>query len=74
MTARRAEQLFLRNLEVARERGELSPDRDPRALAKFLAAYDQGLATYGIVRPRGRFKSSMMQELRNLLGVGGEVD
>ena len=52
---------------AARKSGELPVDRDPKALAKLLAALDQGIAIYGIVNSSNRAKSSITGEVRALL-------
>ena len=65
--ARDAERLFLDNLRVAEERGELAPDRDPDALAGLLAALDQGLSVYGIVEPSNPRKDAIVEQLELLL-------
>ena len=44
---RRVEKAFHRTLERAVEFGELSPDTDPRALARFLCCTLQGLVVMG---------------------------
>ena len=66
--ARKAERLFLRNLQAAQADGELSPWHDPKALAKLLTAVDQGLSTYGIVFPSNRSKAAIVRQVRVLLG------
>ncbi len=66
--ARKAERLFLRNLQAAQADGELPPEQDPKALAKLVAALDQGLSTYGIVFPSNRSKAAIVRQVRVLLG------
>ncbi len=67
-TAKRAQELFLRNLEAAVVSGELSEERDAVALSKLLITIDQGLAIYGIVTPSNRDKSGIVGQLDALLG------
>ena len=49
---RRLEDAFARALRRAKKEGELSEDKDPRALARFIVTLSQGLAaTSAILRP-----------------------
>ena len=66
--ANKAEALFLRNLRAAQNGGELPGDRSTKELSRVLSALDQGLATYGILHPRGRFKRGMVRQVRALFG------
>jgi TetR/AcrR family transcriptional repressor of nem operon len=66
--ARDVECLFLENVRVAQERGELDSSRDASALAGLLAALDQGLAVYGIVEPSNAKKDALVGQLDALLG------
>ncbi len=64
--AAKVEKMFLENLEAAQEKGEIAPDRDAKALARFLTINDQGLAIYGIVAPR---KLDLAPIMEMILGV-----
>jgi TetR/AcrR family transcriptional repressor of nem operon len=58
---------FLRNLEAARDRGELPGDTDAEALARFLTALNLGLMSYGIVAPGTRGRPGLLAILRRVL-------
>jgi TetR/AcrR family transcriptional repressor of nem operon len=62
-----AEASLRRNLAAARENGELSRDTDVEALAKFLAALDMGLISYGIVASGGDYKAQIIGVLDRVL-------
>lgn len=47
----RIEDTFARALRRARRSGALPPDRDPRAIARFLVTFIQGLRVIGTTRP-----------------------
>lgn len=47
------EQALQRNLDAAKERGEIGSETDTEGLARFLTALDIGLITYGVVAPEG---------------------
>ena len=63
----RAEESFRRNLAAAQEQGELSPDVDVDALAKFLTALDMGLISYGIVAPNPTDRARIISVLDRVL-------
>ena len=62
-----AEESFRRNLAAAQEQGELSPDVDVDALAKFLTALDMGLISYGIVAPNPTDRARIISVLDRVL-------
>jgi AcrR family transcriptional regulator len=47
------EQMLRRNLDAAKERGQIPPGTDTEGLARFLVALGIGLITYGVVAPEG---------------------
>lgn len=60
-------ELFRRNLEAARERGELAPETDPTVLARFLVAWEIGLLTYAILEPRKSARRETLAYLERVL-------
>jgi AcrR family transcriptional regulator len=62
------EEGLLRNLAGARDAGELPPETDVEALAKFLTALDMGLITYGIIAREPSDRARILGVLR-LLGL-----
>ena len=61
-----SEEMFRRNLEAARKRGELPSETDIDGLAKFLTALDMGLMSYGVVAP-GRTDSAQISAVLDRL-------
>ena len=47
------EEALRRNLEAAKERGQIAAGTDTEGLARFLVAFSIGLITYGVVAPDG---------------------
>lgn len=62
-----SEASFHKNLAAARERGELPPDTDVDALAKFMTAFDMGLMSYGIVARDPADRSRIIKVLERVL-------
>lgn len=58
---------FLRNVTAARAQGELAPDTDVDALAKFLTALNMGLMSYGIVAPDATHRARIVGILDRVL-------
>jgi TetR/AcrR family transcriptional repressor of nem operon len=50
----RIEDAFARALRRERRAGTLAPERDPRAIARFLVTFIQGLRVLGTTRPHPR--------------------
>jgi TetR/AcrR family transcriptional repressor of nem operon len=64
------EEGFRRNLLAAQKAGELPADTDVEALAKFLAAINMGLSTYGIVAKDPKDRARIVSVAESLLGSG----
>jgi TetR/AcrR family transcriptional repressor of nem operon len=61
------EKALRRNLEAARERGQIRRETDTEGLARFLIALNIGLITYGVVAPDGTDKNRALQSLDAVL-------
>ena len=61
------EKALLRNLDAAKERGQLRPETDSEGLARSLIALNIGLITYGVVAPEGTDKGRALVSLDALL-------
>jgi len=59
--------MFEKNLEAARERGQLASDTDTESLARFLVVHELGLLTYGIIESRKGEKRKALAFLDRLL-------
>jgi TetR/AcrR family transcriptional regulator, copper-responsive repressor len=60
------EQQIRRNLDAAKERGQLARDTDTEGLARFLTALNIGLITYGVVAPDGTDRGRALAFLDSL--------
>jgi TetR/AcrR family transcriptional repressor of nem operon len=61
------EQALRRNLDAAKERGQIRPETDTEGLARFLIALNIGLITYGVVAPGGTDTSRALASLDAVL-------
>lgn len=62
-----SEESLRRNLQAARDAGELSAGTDVDALAQFLTALDMGIMSYGIVAPERADRARIIGVLDRLL-------
>jgi len=62
-----SEEALLENFKAAQEMGEMDPDLDAAALAKFLAVFDIGLVTYELLSPPLKEKEDIWKLLKVLL-------
>jgi TetR/AcrR family transcriptional repressor of nem operon len=61
------EKALRRNLETAKERGQIHPGTDTVGLARFLVALEIGLTNYGVVAPKGTDRRPALAVLDDLL-------
>jgi TetR/AcrR family transcriptional repressor of nem operon len=61
------EKALRRNLEAAKERGQIRPETDTEGVARFLIALNIGLITYGVVAPAGADKTRALESLDAVL-------
>ena len=61
------EKALRRNLEAAKERGQIPPGTDTEGLARFLVALGIGLTNYGVVAPRGTDRGRALAFLDTVL-------
>jgi hypothetical protein len=59
--------MFLKNLEAAKSSGEIPADSPTKVMAKLLMSFDQGLATYGIVRPSNSDKTQIVSLMLEII-------
>lgn len=59
--------LFLKNLEKARDSGEIGAERDVRTLANCLSTIDNGLSIHGIMAPSDAEKDALVSEALRIL-------
>lgn len=62
-----SEQALWKNIEAAKQAGDLPPSFETKSLTKFITVFDMGVVTYDMLHPTPQDKRGVLNLLRDLL-------